>query len=162
MQLVLLNESNVMFELVVYYAKYEIFTRRITKMSMRKIDELLSWLDNDQNKGKVIPIENIRNIFLWNSDKENLIIYLKHEKYKREVKELSDTEVKELYEILHDPQYQDRYERLSSDISHISRILVNEIRSREMRTAAADGVLTPQQIKMYFSPLPDWNVPYFK
>ena len=79
-QLVLLNESNVMFELVVYYAKYEIFTRRITKMSMRKIDELLSWLDNDQNKGKVIPLENIRNIFLWNRDKENLIIYLKNTK----------------------------------------------------------------------------------
>ena len=124
------------------YSTKEIFRRNILKMSSENMIEILNWLDDIRNENKKIPIRNLEDIFVWKSDRENLIGLIKHEKYTREMKEIpSCDDMNIFYNFISSPEYKRDFEKthLAKDKSLLLGIWYREYKNKYLKEELAKG-----------------------
>jgi len=129
------------------YSTKEIFRRNISKMSRENMIDALNWLDDTRNENKGVPIipfiKNLENLFVWKSDREVLIMFIKDEKYTREMKEIpSFDDLQILYELIFNQEHKQDLEKthLAGDKTLLRRIWEREYKNRYFKEELAKGM----------------------
>jgi hypothetical protein len=124
------------------YSTKEIFRRNVLKMGRENMIEVLNWLDDTRNENERIPIKELENIFIWKSDRENLIGLIKHEKYTREMKEIpSCDDMIIFYNFISSPEYERDFKKthLAKDKPLLLGIWYREYKNKYLKEELAKG-----------------------